>query len=121
MELIQGERYQRSFRWLLDGVPQSLATWDIRAQIRTDDRPRGRLILDISAMFIKEPGGNVGLMALTIGADLTNDLDPRDFRRSPRWDLFLAKVGDPAVAHMLLEGPVTLNASATDVDGSETT
>lgn len=111
LELVQGETYERTFRWKIDGAVQTLTGYTIRSQVRQRESTASTLLLDLAPYCTLEPDGQT--IRLRIPANITAALTPRSFKAAA-WDLFLL-AADPADTVRLLEGNASCDPAATEV------
>lgn len=109
LELVQGETYERTFRWLIDDVLQPLDGYAARSQVRARESTSSELLLDLTPYFSIVDNE----IRLSVPAPITAALDPRKFRRAA-WDLFLVSA-DPNSTERLLEGAASCDPAATEV------
>lgn len=113
LDLVQGQRFVRGFRWTRDGVAQALAGYEFRAQVRAKEATTSAMLLDLTPLITRNADGVT--LDLVIPGTTLAALDPKKFKDETSWDLFLWPTGDQAAAFALVEGLVTLEPSATDM------
>lgn len=114
LTFVQGQRFPRGFRWIKDGVTQSLAGYSWRAQVRKSESTKAPLLLDLTPLITLNADGVT--LELNVSALVTAALDPKKFDEAA-WDLFLWPTGDPASAFLLVQGAATCDPSSTDMTG----
>ena len=113
LPMVQGQRLRRGLRWTRDGVPQSLAGYSFRAQIRAKESATSALLLDLTPHLTLNADGVT--LDLEVPATITADLSPRDFKDTASWDMFLWPTGAPEDAFLFVQGAASLDPSTTDM------
>lgn len=120
LALVQGETFERTFRWLEDAEPQTFDTFTIRAQVRAKEDPGSTLLIDLAEHITVESSGELDAPAndrlrLRVPANVTSELPLSAFRRdTAAWDIFAIRTADPTEGHLIIEGLALLNPAATD-------
>lgn len=114
MDLVQGQRYRRGFRYKIAGVPQSLALHSWRGQARQKEAYNSPLIVDLAPYLALDPDDDT-LLQLDIPGSKTMDIGLTKIAATANWDLFLWPTGSEDDAFVLVQGPVTIDKSATDL------
>lgn len=114
MDLVQGQRYRRGFRYKVGGVAQDLTTFSWRAQARQKEAYNSPLIADFTA-YLTLDGSDPTALWLDIPASKTMEIGLSKVATTAAWDLFLWPTGSEDDAFVLVQGPVTLDKSATDM------
>lgn len=112
LPLVQGERFQRAFRYKVDTVAQDLSGYSWAAQARQKEQPDGDLLLDLTPYLDLDSGDDTTLV-LDVPATVTANLDKA--RDSAAWDLFLWPTSTPADGFLLIQGAVTVDRASTDI------
>lgn len=115
LAIVQGERLRRDFQRRTGDLPQSLAGMAYRAQVRQKESPQSALLLDLTPYLTLDVDGVT--LHLSVPATVTGRLQAKAFRPESSWDLFLWPQESPDDAFLLLQGPVTLDPSSTDMSG----
>jgi hypothetical protein len=118
LELVQGQTYERTFRWKVDGAPQPLTGYTATAQARAKEDKNSALLVDLTQYLTRESTGDAGAgivdrLRLRVPATATLALTPKAFKATASWDLRLVNDNDPTDAFFLAEGAASLNASTT--------
>jgi hypothetical protein len=111
LQLVQGERFRRGFRYKVDGEAQILAEYTWQAQARAKELHSAALILDIT-IYLALDADQVTL-GLDIPATVTFGL--AKFPQAAAWDLFIWPVANPEDKILLVQGAATLDLATTDL------
>lgn len=114
MDLVQGQRYRRGFRYKVGGVAQSLTDYSWRAQARQKEAYNSPLIADFNP-YLALDAGDPTLLWLDIPGSKTMEIGLQKLASTANWDLFLWPAGVEDDAFVLVQGPVTIDKSATDM------
>lgn len=112
LALVQGQRYERGFRYKVDGTAQDLSAYEWRGQARQKESVDSDLILDLG-IYLELDVDDPTVLWLSIPGTITAAVGK--VRDSAAWDLFLWPAGVPDEAICLVEGAVTLNLASTDL------
>lgn len=113
LSLVQGQRLQRGLRWTRDGVAQTLAGYDFKAQIRAKETASSALLLDLTPYISLNADGVT--FDLVVPATVTAALEPKAFKDTASWDMFLWPTGAPGDAFLFVQGSASLDPSTTDM------
>jgi hypothetical protein len=110
LDLVQNERYRRGFRYRVEGVARDLSAYSWAGQARQRESRDAELILDLQPYLTLDPADPTRLL-LDIPATVTANIERA--AQKAAWDLTIWPTGAPEDGIVLVQGPVTLDASAT--------
>lgn len=121
LELVQGKTYRRRFAWRQpDASYANLHDWNLYSQVRTKDNPAvAELLLDLGQyLSVADSTGTDGkYVHLVIPGSATAGLtEVSSFAKgAARWDIFAVSKTDLTIDELVVQGPATLDLSATDM------
>lgn len=128
LELVQARTKRWCFAWRQpDASYADLNDWNLYAQIRSAENRSADLLLDLTSFLSVVDRVNpddtpvTGKFAqLLLPGSATAGLEPGPFNSgNAAWDLFAVYKADTSVDALLVQGPVTMDPSSTDMAGLE--
>lgn len=114
LDLVANVRYRRGFRYKVAGEGWPLTGYSWRAQVRRKEAPDAALLVDLSP-YLALDGADETLLWLNIPGSITGDIGEAKMPETANWDLFVWPTDNEDDAILLVQGPVTLDRSATDM------
>lgn len=124
LALVQGKTRRLQLAWRQpDTSYLNFSDWDFYSQIREKEDPTSTLILDLKPFFTiaDDTPGDGKYLVLDLPGSATAGLSVRSFgaTKNPSWDVFIVNKTDRTVDELVIQGPVTLDPSATDMTAAE--
>jgi hypothetical protein len=122
LPLQQGITLEMTFAWRQpDGTTYAnWNDWNVYSQVRNRKAVDADLLLDLSSHFtvVDETAGDGKILALKIPGEATAAMEAGGWANA-RWNIIAVLKADHTVDAGIVEGPVTFDASPTDVSGAE--
>lgn len=122
LELVQGKTYRRRFAWRQpDDSYANFHDWNLYSQVRTKDNPDvADLLLDLGPFLsvADSTGADGKYLWLIIPGSATAALTEvaAFVQEKARWDVFAVSKADKTIDELVMQGPATLDLSATDMN-----
>lgn len=131
LALVQGQRGQWRFAWRLTGTSSTdpsatyanFHDWNLYAQARARESRDADLLLDMTShLTVTDDTPNDGKYVwLTVPGSATAGLEAGPFNSgNAAWDLFAVLKTDPTDDRLVIQGPVSMDPSVTDMSVVET-